>query len=104
MNLLNRKVYGQSFKRHGKRVQVIPVLEGGGQDRFHYHCVIDCPKDELIDEYPFLIEECWSATDYGYHQIDVQSNSDDGWVSYITKYRTKTEFDQSIDWINLHQN
>ena len=102
-NLLNRRVYGHSFKRHGKRVQVIPVLEGGGLTRFHYHCVIDCPRPELVEEFPNLVKKCWTQTDYGYDQIDIQPGSNTGWVNYMTKYRTKSEFDQSIDWINLHQ-
>ncbi len=102
-NLLNRRVYGHSFKRHGKRVQVIPVLEGGGLTRLHYHCVIDCPRPELVDDFPTIVRECWMSTDFGYDQIDIQPGSNTGWVNYMTKYRTKTEFDQSIDWVNLHQ-
>ena len=82
---------------------MFPVLEGGGLTRFHYHCVIDCPRPELVEEFPTLIRECWTRTDYGYDQIDIQPGSDTGWVNYLTKYRTKTEFDQSIDWVNLHQ-
>lgn len=103
MNRLNKRVYGHSYSRHGKRVQVIPVLEGGEHTRLHYHCVIDCPRAELSDSYSNLIGECWLQTDYGYDQIDVQPRSDSGWVNYISKFRTKSEFDQSIDWTNLHQ-
>ncbi len=29
MNLLNRAVYGSAFRRHGKRLRVLPVLEKG---------------------------------------------------------------------------
>jgi hypothetical protein len=29
MNLLNRAVYGAAFRRHGKRLRVLPVLEKG---------------------------------------------------------------------------
>lgn len=104
MNLLNRRMYGHGFKRHGKRVQVIPILEGGGLTRFHYHCVIDCPRPELTETFPSIITNCWSKTDYGYDQIDVQPGSDSGWLHYISKFRSKSDFDQSIDWINLHQN
>ncbi len=103
MNRLNRRVYGHSSCRHGKRVQVIPVLEGGELTRLHYHCVIDCPRAELTETFPDMIRKCWLHTDYGYDQIDVQPRSDSGWVNYISKFRTKSEFDQSIDWINLHQ-
>jgi hypothetical protein len=29
MNLLNKAVYGSAFRRHGKRLRVLPVLEKG---------------------------------------------------------------------------
>ena len=29
MNLLNRAAYGSAFRRHGKRLRVLPVLERG---------------------------------------------------------------------------
>ena len=29
MNLLNRAAYGSAFRRHGKRLRVLPVLEKG---------------------------------------------------------------------------
>ena len=29
MNLLNRAVYGAAFRRYGKRLRVLPVLEKG---------------------------------------------------------------------------
>src|SRR5437764_15446081 len=29
VNLLNRAVYGSAFRRHGKRLRVLPVLEKG---------------------------------------------------------------------------
>src|SRR5271155_5760572 len=29
MNLLNRAVFGAAFRRHGKRLRVLPVLEKG---------------------------------------------------------------------------
>lgn len=102
MNLLNRKFYGHSYKRHGKRVQVIPILEGGGTTRFHYHCVLDCPRP--TDWFDMFVEDCWGQTDYGYDQTDIQPGTDAGWLNYISKFRTKNEFDQSIDWINLYQN
>ena len=81
---------------------MIPILEGGGLTRFHYHCVIDCPRP--TDMFPFIIEDCWWRTSYGYHETDIQPLCNEGWINYISKFRSKSEFDQSIDWINLYQN
>ena len=74
MNLLNRAVYGSAFRRHGKRLRVLPVLEKGEvgaralrswdrgtSGRWHIHCAIELPshfdgialenlvRDKLID-------------------------------------------------------
>src|SRR5208282_5946263 len=57
MNLLNRAVYGAAFRRYGKRLRVLPVLEkgevraralrswhGGTSGRWHIHCAIELPS------------------------------------------------------------
>lgn len=102
MNLLNFKVYGKRFKRHGVRLQTIPVLEGGGLTRLHYHCVIDRPDQIEFDYFSWLIETCWKRTDWGYHEIDIQPSCDDGWTKYISKFRGKTDYIDSLDWSNTH--
>ena len=56
MNLLNKAVYGSAFRRHGKRLRVLPVLEKGEvrarslrrwergtSGRWHIHCAIELP-------------------------------------------------------------
>ena len=41
------------------------------------------------------------ATRFGYHQIDIKPCSDvDGWIKYMTKRPTKTDYTTSIDWNN----
>jgi len=57
MNLLNTEVYGAAFRRHGKRLRVLPVLEKGEvrasalrswergtSGRWHIHCAIELPS------------------------------------------------------------
>jgi len=57
MNLLNRAVYGAAFRRHGKSLRVLPVLEKGEvgaralrswdrgtSGRWHIHCAIELPS------------------------------------------------------------
>ena len=56
MNLLNKAVYPYAFRRHGKRLRVLPVLEKGEvrarslrrwergtSGRWHIHCAIELP-------------------------------------------------------------
>ena len=101
LNVLNKQIYGSSFTRYGKRLFVIPVLEGGGLKRLHYHVVVDCPRDELIGRFPSLITQTWRSTQWGYHQTVVEP-CDRGWINYITKLRDKPDFGTSIDWLNYH--
>ena len=57
MNLLNKGVYGSAFRRYGKRLRVLPVLEKGEvrarslrpcergtSGRWHIHCAIELPS------------------------------------------------------------
>ena len=57
MNLLNRAVYGAAFRRYGKSLRVLPVLEKGEvcaralrswdrgtSGRWHIHCAIELPS------------------------------------------------------------
>lgn len=102
MNLLNFKVYGKRFKRHGVRLQTIPVLEGDDLTRLHYHCIIDRPDEIDFDRFSWLIETCWKQTLWGYNQTDIQSDCDEDWTKYISKYRGKTDYIDSFDWSNTH--
>lgn len=102
MNLLNSEVYGNRFKRHGHRLQVVPVLEGVEYTRLHYHCIIDRPNEIGFEGFSNLLRDCWSRTHWGYKEIDIQHMRDHGWTKYISKSRSKAEFDQSIDWENFY--
>jgi hypothetical protein len=101
LNKLNRSVFGKSAMRFGKGVGCFPVLEGGGDKRLHYHAIIDCPRPELVTDFSLLIADHWRSTQWGYWQVDCQANPDDGWLTYITKFRDKPSFADAIDWTNL---
>lgn len=58
LNKLNRTMFGKAAMRFSKGVGCIPVLEGGGDKRLHYHALIDCPRPELVADFPLLITEC----------------------------------------------
>src|SRR5271163_987069 len=72
MNLLNRAVYGIAFRRHGKRLRVLPVLEKGEvragalrswergtSGRWHIHCAIELPSHFDAIALENLIRDCW---------------------------------------------
>jgi hypothetical protein len=116
MNLLNRAVYGNAFKRHRKRLRVLPVLEGGVlpmlpefpkevAKRWHIHCAIEPPAHMDATGFERLICECWSKVDWGYRRTLVRDSANDGWIDYMLKPWQKSDFydwSDSIDWENLY--
>lgn len=101
LNVLNKQVYGAASQRHGKRLPVFSVLEGGNGKRLHYHLAIDCPRNDLIEVFPAMVISTWWKTLWGYDQTYV-TPCDAGWVNYMTKLRDKPDFASAIDWENCH--
>ena len=77
MNLLNKAVYGSAFRRHGKRLRVLPVLEKGEvrarslrrwecgtSGRWHIHCAIEIASPHF-DAFALetLIGDCWAKVE-----------------------------------------
>jgi hypothetical protein len=102
---LNQAVYKTAFKRHGKRLKVIPILEKLTNGRWHYHAAIEPPKHLSAEVFEALIRDCWHKTDWGYQELLIRPNADRGWVDYMLKTRQKSALEtwaDSIDWGNLH--
>ena len=81
VNLLNRALYGNAFRRFEKRIRVLPVLEKGevraralrstergNSGRWHIHCAIELPQHLDAVAFEELIQVCWAKIDWGYSQ------------------------------------
>jgi hypothetical protein len=101
-NRLNHTVLGSRAKRYGARLLMVVVLEINADHRLHYHCIIERPYHCPFPQFAAMIREQWWKTDFGYHQVDVQDQSDAGWTDYILKQRQKRSLLDSIDWTNCH--
>ena len=112
MNLLNRAVYGSAFRRHGKRLRVLPVLEKGEvrartlrsrergtSGRWHIHCAIELPLRFDAIALENLISSCWRKVEWGYGRILVRDGANAGWINYMLKDRQKSVFDGFLDCI-----
>ena len=112
MNLLNRAVYGAAFRRYGKRLRVLPVLEKGEvhttalrswergtSGRWHIHCAIELPSHLDAVALEKLIRRCWTKVEFGHSRILVRDSADVGWINYMLKDRQKSEFDGFVDSI-----
>lgn len=105
LNLLNRKVYGNSYRRFDRRLNVFSVKEVSLNDRHHRHCMIEVPTNQTFEQFYSKLEWCWKETDFGYDNIHIDQPTsifeEDGWYNYILKFKTKTDFSTSIDWNNV---
>ena len=114
MNLLNRAVYGAAFRRHSKRLRVLPVLEKGEvraralrswehgtSGRWHIHCAIELPSHFDAVCFESLIRSCWAKVEWGHARILVRDGANAGWINYMLKDRQKSEFDGFLDCIMI---
>lgn len=55
LNILNKMVLGNLARRHGRKIPVIPILEGGKGKHLHYHLILDNPfEDDPEDRFSTL--------------------------------------------------
>jgi hypothetical protein len=112
MNLLNRAVYGSAFRRHRKRLRVLPVLEKGwvraralrpwecgASGRWHIHCAIELPSHFDAITLEKMIRECWAKVEWGHGRILVRDGANASWIDYMLKDRQRSEFDVFLDCI-----
>ena len=102
LNLLNRKLFGNNFRRKNRRIEVIPTLELDSSGRYHYHLALNVPA-----HFPFLrcffeLRSIWQKTRWGHKIADFDRMRDPGWVDYITKIDSLYGYSDKIDWANLH--
>jgi hypothetical protein len=99
LNLLNRRLMTRSEFRQGRRLPVIPFLEGGDRKRVHYHLAIDRPPNVTLGEFSDEIEREWSKTHWGDERTELKT-ADNGWVNYMTKLADKSVFSDAFDCAN----
>ena len=114
MNLLNKAAYGSAFRRYGKRLRVLPVLEKGElrarslrrwergtSGRWHIHCAIELPPHFDAFALETLIGDCWAKVELGYGRILVRDGANAGWIDYMLKDGQKSEFDGLLDCVMI---
>ena len=103
-NLLNTRIFGNGYRRFGKQLRMLVIREVSKDGRHHLHTVIEHPSRMEFVEFSLLIEEVWNRCDFGFHQIHIEKPTsalrEVGWIDYITKSRSKNDFEFAIDWMN----
>lgn len=104
-NVLNRKVFGNSHQRYGRKLQSLIVREIGGSGRHHLHIMMETPERLPLPMFIEIIRRCWVSTNYGYEQIHIEvphtDERESGYLNYIMKRKSKPQgLTDSIDWMN----
>lgn len=111
LNLLNRSIYGNNWRRFNRRIEVFSVREKSS--RHHLHLRVKVPVErstsflevkrnsEIFDRLIKSIPVCWKKTDWGYGSNRV-TFCDDGWTDYQMKSRTKFDVLDSVLWTNTY--
>jgi len=87
VNRLSKKVYPNSYKRHGKLIQETSYIEYGTVDQgIHTHMIVETPKKTNVQSFRVLIDETWTLGTLKSRRID---NIDDVIHLYNSKFRTK---------------
>jgi hypothetical protein len=100
MNLLNRRIYNFAFRRYGKRLRVIPILEKSAEGRWHYHAAIEPPLFIDASSFGDIAMGVWLQTDLGYGHGEVVADVDAGWIAYMAKLRCKSGLEAYTDCID----
>ena len=106
LNVLNKKVYGNASKRFNKKVFVVPVIEGGTQNKqLHLHMTVVVPERFERDDFITLISDTWTKTNFGNSVMKIQDVYNlNGRHNYMFKRKTKDEDIQSavvVECLNL---
>lgn len=106
LNRLNYKLFRKGFSTHGKKLGVLPVIEGDRSTPIHCHLALELPEDIDLNRMTQLITECWGKTRFGraneLFAINIEPHIDQGWRGYQLKEKTKADgVIPSINWINF---
>jgi hypothetical protein len=100
---LNKGALGKGSQRYGLRLTSVGASERTDGAGLHAHFCIDKPPYLSDEEFHGLIISSWNRTLFGNVQTDVKPCTDlPGWLSYIAKYKTKSDYADAFDWMNVH--
>jgi predicted DNA-binding transcriptional regulator AlpA len=106
MKAVNRRVYKNAYRRYGKRLVCVPVIEKSVNDRLHIHMLLEIPAHMQQDFHKFfdIIRTEWRKSRWCYKQTVMRRLPRDenvhGWAKYILK--DVSENDEVLDVMNLY--
>ena len=105
INLINRSMYGNNWRRFNQRIDVFSVREKSNRHHLHLRIKIPSPtptslsdlkqQSQITQKLMKSIRYCWKGMDWGYG-LNRLSLSDNGWTEYQMKKRSKFNLTDSI--------
>lgn len=85
-NLVDKAIYGKAAGRHNKRCERACFIEGSDISNAHYHVILKTPATISQDSYKQILKLIWQDLgNTGKYGIIKNTNSNEGWASYISK-------------------
>lgn len=91
LDRVNKRVYGNAYRRYGKKLNVVTVIEKNKDNkRLHIHALIECPdwmpKSDLID----IVDKSWDRSPWSYDERRIEEIES---VRGSLEYNMKTGLD-----------
>lgn len=96
---VDRAIYGRSVQRFNRRVRRIPFLEYGHDRGWHAHILVERPAHVVGVRFLQTVKNAWAESPWSTNLH--QRAADDGASYYLTKDRSKAEFEAWIDTVVL---
>ncbi|MBL1320030.1 MAG: hypothetical protein COA63_003085 [Methylophaga sp.] len=96
---LNRKIYGNAAKLHGKTLLILPVLHGEiSYKNLHIHAAIGCVDDRSYGfaELKTIIDTAWREMKWAKNDIEIVQYRDINWIDYMLKESVRLDL-HSVD-------
>ena len=94
-NRINYKIYKNAYKRYGKKLDMVSVIEGGRKElrtrskedkKLHAHIAISLPTTMNFAEFKNAVHQCWTDTYWGnFNNKITQLQSKSAYANYQVK-------------------
>ena len=102
LNVLNSAIFG-GMARSGWQFSVATFFEQSSEGLPHFHMVLCKPKHLPENYFAWLITHIWATTTWGRRVNRAVPMIDEGWINYITKFKTKAEYDLALELSGVHR-
>jgi len=107
LDRLNRILLKSQYTNGKRKLSCLTVREGNHRYDIHYHFCIENPCTNNIDFNDAAIKAWIEVRGFSHSLFRneppfIQFDVDEGWIDYITKFRSKSDWNEIFDPLNTH--